>query len=147
LKLDIGVGLMASDYVGLDLYVWPGHEAAVDVVADLERPLPFADGCFDEVRAHDVLEHVHRLLPLMDELWRVLESGGLLDVEVPKFPHADAVGDPTHVRYFVPVTFMYFTLGYGQRFKMACKPWDVEELLGTENRVYCRMRKAERRKR
>jgi SAM-dependent methyltransferase len=142
-KLDIGAGLIASDYVGLDLHVWPGHEAAVDVIADLERPLPFADGCFNEVRAHDVLEHVYRLLPLMDELWRVLEAGGLLDIEVPKFPHADSVGDPTHVRYFVPVTFMYFTLSYGQRFKMACKPWDIEHLLGTPNRVECKLRKVD----
>lgn len=142
MKLDIACGLVNDPaFVSLDRYVWPGHEAAVDVIADLERPLPFSDGVFSEARAHDALEHVHRLLPLMDELWRVLEPGGLLDVEVPKFPHPDSVGDPTHVRYFVPVTFMYFTPDYGQRFKMACKPWEIKELRGTENRVYCKMRK------
>ena len=75
----------------------------------------------------------------MDELWRVMADGGTLDVEVPRMPHSDAYNDPTHVRYFTPVTFDYFSPGYGQRFQMPCKPWVQTEKHATDSRIFVKM--------
>jgi predicted SAM-dependent methyltransferase len=49
--------------------------------------LPFADNSFDEVHCIHVLEHLTRDKPpvMMDEMYRVLASGGVLYVEVPDF--------------------------------------------------------------
>jgi SAM-dependent methyltransferase len=48
----------------------------VDVFLDLNRPLPFRDGCFRTVLLSDVLEHVYQPWPLWREINRVLEAGG-----------------------------------------------------------------------
>ena len=79
-----------------------------DFVHDLGTPLPFKDGEVDMFRAHHILEHIHDLCGLMDELWRCLKPGGMLDIEVPHVRHGAAFHDPTHVRYFTECTFDYF---------------------------------------
>ena len=45
------------DHVNMDIV--PNH--GVDIVADLEEKLPFADDRFDEIYADNVLEHVKNL--------------------------------------------------------------------------------------
>lgn len=88
-----------------------------DVVWDLENtPLPFDDGSVIEVRAEQVLEHIHGLIPLMNDLHRVLAPGGQLVIEVPLATDGtrwfgEAFRDPTHVRFFTHETFDYFTVG------------------------------------
>lgn len=104
--LDIGCGPTKHwpGNLGLDRHPYPG----VDVVADLETVLPFADETFDQVFAVHVLEHIRDILALMDELHRVLRTRGILHVMVPRSGAATAVGDPTHVRSFDALTFKYF---------------------------------------
>ena len=108
--LDVGCGAtkQVADAIGLDREPYPG----VDVVADLERPLPLADGAVDHVFAIHLLEHVHNLLPLLNELHRVLRPDGVLHVIVPHHGFVNAWADPTHVRYFHPQTF-----------KFVCRPY------------------------
>lgn len=101
--LDLGCGAKKPPgALGLDRYPFPG----VDILADLEDGLPFRDGVFDEVRAVHVLEHVHNLVHLMNELYRVLRPGGVLRVLTPHWRHANAVIDPTHVRFFCKRSFL-----------------------------------------
>jgi SAM-dependent methyltransferase len=52
-------------YVGVDV------AGAPDLRCDVERPLPFRDGCFDCVAAFDVLEHVDAIHVALGELCRV----------------------------------------------------------------------------
>lgn len=80
--------------IGLDLR----PTAAVDVVADVVRPLPFADGSVDTVFAVHVLEHLVDFLPLVDECHRILRRDGVLHVLSPWWRHVNAVADPTHLR-------------------------------------------------
>jgi predicted SAM-dependent methyltransferase len=83
--------------------------AGVDIDADLEQGLPqFESGLFDFVVALHVLEHVQNFLPLMREIHRVLKPGGTLVIKVPEFPCRAAIADPTHVRNFVPDSFLHF---------------------------------------
>jgi SAM-dependent methyltransferase len=104
--LDIGCGgtKQVATAIGLDRHPQPG----VQVVADLERDLPFADCSFDRVFAIHVLEHVLDIVRLMNEVHRVLRPGGVLHAITPHRQFINAVADPTHVRYFDVQTFRYF---------------------------------------
>lgn len=47
--------------------------------------LPFADEYFDKVVCSEVLEHIPDYVPVLGELVRVLKTGGILAVSVPRF--------------------------------------------------------------
>ena len=105
-QLNLGCGRdIRPGYVNLDLAKIPG----LDVVADLERPLPFRDDTFDEVFSSHVLEHVRGLIPLLGELARICRAGAVLRIEVPHLSFFGAYTDPTHKRFFGYHSFDYFT--------------------------------------
>jgi len=103
---DIGCGnhKQVEEGIGVDrLFCGP-----VEVIADLEEGLPFADCSLDHIFAVHVLEHVVNLVPLMNDIHRVLREDGVLHVMAPYWRHSVAVADPTHVRFFAPETFRVF---------------------------------------
>jgi SAM-dependent methyltransferase len=104
--LDVGVGAtkQTAGAVGLDRFPSP----QVDVVADLRSGLPFASGSLDRVYAVHVLEHLVDLVPVMNDLHRVLADDGVLHVLSPHWRHITAVADPTHVSYLDVQTFKWF---------------------------------------
>lgn len=104
--IDIGCGTQKQVpwARGVDQVPLPG----VDIVADLEGPLPFDANAFDHVFAVHVLEHIRDLVGLMAELHRVLRPSGVLHVLAPSWRHVNAVVDPTHVRYMDGQTFRHF---------------------------------------
>jgi SAM-dependent methyltransferase len=100
-------GRKAPDQIGVDRY--PG--SAADILADLERPLPFADNSAGRVVLEHVFEHLENPVGLMQEIHRILAPDGILEAEVPYFAHPDAFRDPTHRRYCTWGTFDYFVVG------------------------------------
>lgn len=81
-----------------------------DVLWDLEkRPLPFEDGCFDEIGCYNAMEHWGRQgdwkgwFEEMGEYHRLLKDGGIMSVMVPT--GLDALADPGHTRFFHPNYF------------------------------------------
>ena len=96
LLLDIGCGpSKAPGHIGLDHHSFPG----VDVVRDIRRGLPFDDDSFDGVRMHHCLEHFggEDLLFLVNEVWRVVRPGGILEITVPDATSPNRYRDPTHL--------------------------------------------------
>lgn len=86
--LDIGCGTkpyfpifaeITKQYVGIDLHGSP----QVDIVADLSKPIPFSDSYFDMVISTQVLEHVENPRRLVEEMYRVCRTNGIVFVSVP----------------------------------------------------------------
>jgi len=87
-----------------DIVPLPG----IDVVHNLEvTPWPWLDASFDYVLASHVMEHVHKVFEAMDEIWRILAIGGVVEVRVPHYKSENAFTDPTHVHFFTPKTLDY----------------------------------------
>jgi SAM-dependent methyltransferase len=104
--VDLGCGSKKQRQraIGVDRHVY----SAVDLIANLEQPLPLAQGSVDQVFAVHVLEHVSDLPGLLTEIHGILRPGGVLHVMVPDWRFVNAVADPTHVRFFSTQTFKYF---------------------------------------
>jgi len=112
--LDLGCGSKKrAGAIGLDCR----PEEGVDIVCDIERPLPLASDVAGEVHAHHVLEHVRNLVGLMEEIYRVCRPGAMIHVSGPYYASRGAFRDPTHVRFLTEDTFQYFEVptGYGIR--------------------------------
>jgi SAM-dependent methyltransferase len=108
-RLDVGAGAKSEDgWETMDISPVFAPSFQHDI---MQIPWPFEDGEFQELRCWHVLEHLERqhLIPVMNEMHRILSPGGSLDIEVPVFPFWPAIADPTHVSFFVPQTFWYFT--------------------------------------
>jgi SAM-dependent methyltransferase len=104
-KLNLGCCDRKLDgYVGVDLHPGP----AVDVVADLSKPWPWADESVAAILAHDVIEHLPDKIRTMNEAWRVLKTGGTAEIVVPTTDGPGAFQDPTHVSFWHRNTFWYF---------------------------------------
>jgi len=83
-----------------------------DIVTDLSQPWPWPDSSVDEVRAHDVFEHLPSRIHTMNELHRVLKPGARATVEVPSSTKgAGFAQDPTHVTPWCMNSFQYFEHG------------------------------------
>jgi len=87
----------------------PGEN--VDVVCDLDVfPWPLDDNCAEEIIAKHILEHLSDLPRVMDECWRIIKPGGVMNIEVPDAANIRLTwSDPTHVRPFTKWTWDYFT--------------------------------------
>jgi SAM-dependent methyltransferase len=110
LKLDIGCGLRKREgFIGIDM----SNDVGADVVLDVEtQPLPFDDSSVDEIYCAHTIEHLHGLIPFMNECYRVLKPHGWMTVLAPYYTAIQASQDPTHVRYVSEQTFLYFTDAY-----------------------------------
>jgi ubiquinone/menaquinone biosynthesis C-methylase UbiE len=151
-SLDIGCGARPKNTFNADEVF--GIDVREDLAANIYRAdlvidaIPFGDGTFDFVTAHDFLEHVPRVVyvpqrrnafvEVMNEIWRVLKDGGQLLSFTPAYPNAAAFRDPTHVNIITEETFpLYFddtrrwATAYGFRgaFKIVGQEWRGEHLL------------------
>jgi SAM-dependent methyltransferase len=152
--LDIGCGpnpknpYGADEVYGIDIRSTSNsniHTADLNV-----EPIPFEDSFFDYVSAFDFIEHVPRILYiperkfpfvlLMNEIYRVLKSGGIFHSFTPAFPHAPAWRDPTHVNIITDETFpIYFCeplnlasmYGFTGSFKLQEQSWQGVHLITT----------------
>ncbi len=109
-KLTIGDKENWTELVTLDM----NGDHKPDIVWDLtKRPLPFAEGIFDEVHAYDVLEHLGQqgdyksFFEEFSEWYRILKPGGVLAGISPKWSGQWAWGDPGHTRVISEACFVY----------------------------------------
>ena len=104
--LDIGCGINKyPGAIGLDRSL--GTRA--DVIADLDHfPYPLRDGSFREVRAIHVIEHVSDVIRMMEEIHRLLASGGRVFIATPHYTDFSSFCDPTHRWHLNSFSLRYF---------------------------------------
>lgn len=113
MKLNLGCGedwRKLEGFDGVDSVDF-GQKHIIDIERDGLRTIP--DDSIDEIRAWNFLEHISmdREIFVMNEMWRVLKVGGLVHIKVPKFPHYNAVVDPTHKSFWVTRKFTNYYCG------------------------------------
>lgn len=93
LKIDLGCGpSKQSGFVGVDRFSLPG----VDVVADLDKRLPFDDDSVELVCASHSLEHVGDLMNTMREIYRVCRHGAQVCIVAPYNEQKLNLANPYH---------------------------------------------------
>lgn len=105
--LNLGCGTKhRADAVNLDVT----SDTNPDVVHDLNvRPWPFESDSFEQVFAHDVIEHLDDVVRTFEEVHRVCRPGAVVTITVPHFSSPNAFTDPTHRHYFGYFSCSYFT--------------------------------------
>jgi hypothetical protein len=127
LRLDLGCGLNPKEgFEGVDLR----GEKAKHVVDLFKFPWPFKDNSVEEIHASHFLEHIpareieerdlvdadvgahflgqDMLFAFMDECYRIMKVDAWMHVVVPSGRSSRAFWDPTHRRFFMQETFLYF---------------------------------------
>lgn len=105
--------------VGVDLSPQPAHRRVVMVQADGNR-LPFCSGCFDQVIATDVIEHIPDAQKLINEMLRVVHPGGKIFLSTPS----------SHIRIFPPFLTGWISNSWGHHWRHG---YTEEELLRIMN--------------
>ena len=79
---------------------------------DIEKGIPYADDSVDMVYAFDFLEHIHPncVIFVIEEIWRVLRSGGILEHFTPSTDGRGAFQDPTHRSFWNWNSWLYYTV-------------------------------------
>jgi predicted SAM-dependent methyltransferase len=101
-KLNLGCGInLRPGFVNVDKFGNP------DVRLDLEEfPWPWPDNSAEVIELHHVLEHLGQTpaayIRVLQELYRVAQPNGLINITVPHFRHDHFANDPTHVRVVTP---------------------------------------------
>lgn len=105
--LDMGCGnkkIRKAGAIGLDIEPSPD----VDIISDLNKPLPFNDNIADEIHIYHVLEHLDDYVKTMEEIWRIAKPEAPIYIAVPHYSHPVAYADPSHKRQFSAFNFYHF---------------------------------------
>lgn len=105
--LYIGAGKHRMEgWLHLDRYPFEG----IDVVADVVKGLPFPDNSFGYVYSQDFMEHLppEAKVPVINEIWRVLKPGGLMEHRIPNAGTRNDFGSPSHLSHWNLQTFEHF---------------------------------------
>lgn len=105
-KLNLGCGFdIKPEYINVDIVNWPW----VDKIFNFEKtPYPFEKNSFDEIYCSMVMEHVHNLSQMIDELVRICKNWAKIKIIVPYFSSPNVRWDITHVRGFNTNSFSWF---------------------------------------
>lgn len=107
-----------------------------DLICDLRDEWPWAESSVERIIAYDIFEHLPNKIHTLNEAYRVLVPGGVLDMMVPTTDGRGAWQDPTHVSYWNPNSLFYledgnshnsrFAKAYGMRhrFRIAAQSHD-----------------------
>src|SRR3989304_7875525 len=130
IKLYLGCGHSRKEgYLGVDVR----SLSEVDIVRDILRGLPFSDGVVEAIYSENFLEHLPQAecIRCMNEMHRVLRSGGEAQHLVPVAGSTNFWQDPTHLSHWVPETFTYFQLGHPRNpyYGGLILPWEVNSVV------------------
>ena len=110
--LDIGCGKKKyPGSIGID----SNPQSDADIVANVEKGLPFPKNTFDLVYSNHTLEHVDpkKLVFVLEEIWRVTKPSGDIIINTPHFSGVGSAVSPVHLRVgFSSETLNFFKNEY-----------------------------------
>lgn len=139
MKLNIGCGGKPEKGfdVQLDIIPYDHVNCCIDLENLGQTKLPYPSNSFDEMQMFHVFEHIHNVLPMMEELWRVAKPGCEIHIRTPYGSSNNADEDPTHVRRVFDETFTYFSqCWYGENSYNYLGDWDFIKRIYVLNREY-----------
>lgn len=81
-----------------------------DVVADLNKKLPFKSGSVDFIICKHTIEHLNDPIAFIEECWRILKPGARIEVIAPHYSRLESLGELQHKRAGLSVfSFHYCT--------------------------------------
>lgn len=96
MKLNLGCGNKSvPGFTGVDKY----HCEAVEIIADIEKRLPFDDETIEEVIMDNVIEHIFDIPKLISEISRICLKGATVTIFTPHFASHASWRDPTHIHH------------------------------------------------
>ena len=108
IELGCGTNKRHADAIGIDALDYP----CVDIVGDIFEVLAqFPAGSVDRVYSYHFIEHVVSVSRLLEELARVVKTGGEIEFVAPHFSNPHFYSDPTHRNFFGLYTFSYYSTG------------------------------------
>ena len=109
LKLNLGCGaLKMKGFVNIDIR----ESVNPDLIWDIQEDcLPYNTESVDHVFAKDFLEHIapDKVIFVIEEIWRVLKTGCLLEHQTPSTDGRGAFQDPTHRSFWNKNSWFYFS--------------------------------------
>ncbi len=106
-RVELGSGKNHREgWVNIDIYPYEG----VDIVADLTKKFPLEDNSVDHIYSADFLEHIpsESKIHIMNEIWRVLKLGGIMEHSIPLAGTRNDFGSPSHISHWHPQQFDHF---------------------------------------
>lgn len=107
-RLHLGCGKdIREGWINLD------RSLGADVVCDVTKErLPFDDSSMDRVYSQDFLEHLppEARVPVMNEIWRVLKPGGMMEHFIPNAGSRNDYGSPSHLSHWNLQLFEHFDI-------------------------------------
>ncbi len=113
ITLDLGCGrdkIAAATHervIGIDHQLSPD----VDLIANLESPLPLADNSVDKIYSNHTFEHLAHAKQLIEDCWRITKSQGQIFIRVPHYSHNSMYTDLTHQTFFSSRSLDYYLPG------------------------------------
>jgi len=105
--VELGAGVHAKE-LPERLCIDIAETEGVDIVYDLNYGIPLPDNCVRQIHSNQVLEHIHNIVFLFNEMWRVMLTGATCWHAVPYYLGPHSWSDPQHVRAFTELSFRYF---------------------------------------
>lgn len=104
--VDLGCGrTKLPGFIGVDRFALPG----VDIIADIDQKIPFADNSVDLIYAAHSLEHVNDLMNVMKEIYRISKHGTQICITAPYYEQKGNFANPYHKQVFNEHTPRFWT--------------------------------------
>jgi len=111
IKLDLGCGAKKKEgFIGIDRFDYSGKYDDF-ICGEIPEVLSkFKDNSISEVHASHFIEHIpqSKVITFMNEIYRILKTGGTFEIFVPPTTGRGAFCDPTHVSFWNDMSFGYY---------------------------------------
>lgn len=133
IKLNLGCGQKyLKGYINTDI----SRNVKAEKYFDLNKfPYPFRNNYADIIFMDNVLEHLHDIPAVMNELHRIAKSKAIIEIIVPYGKSDGAIQDPTHTHFFTERSMDYFAANNSEAFYSRAKFIILENSLRNANKT------------